>query len=172
MRGQRAANCLKPRTDLQANLYQRQSAVVEVGSLRGSERGRLRRDGSAHPFASDALPQSVGGRRTARPVPRASRHRDTASQGRRSDTQVGHCKQHRDVRLRTGAGVCGDCDAHGGLLRWIRVVNWLKSHRVLVVQKVHRCPEADVPLARPRRRVRPCSEPFPGSCAESDRQNA
>ena len=31
MLGQRAANCLRPRTDLQADLYQRQPAVVEVG---------------------------------------------------------------------------------------------------------------------------------------------
>ncbi len=31
MFGQHAANCLRPRTDLQADLYQRQPAVVEVG---------------------------------------------------------------------------------------------------------------------------------------------
>lgn len=31
MLGQRAADCLRPRTDLQADLYQRQPAVVEVG---------------------------------------------------------------------------------------------------------------------------------------------
>ena len=31
MLGQRAANCLRPRADFQADLYQRQPAVVEVG---------------------------------------------------------------------------------------------------------------------------------------------
>ncbi|MBS1907008.1 MAG: hypothetical protein JST33_10680 [Actinobacteria bacterium] len=31
MLGQRATNCLRPRTDLHADLHQRQPAVVEVG---------------------------------------------------------------------------------------------------------------------------------------------
>lgn len=38
MLGQRAANCLRPRTDLQADLYQRQPAVVEVGCFMNTGR--------------------------------------------------------------------------------------------------------------------------------------
>lgn len=38
MRGQRAANRLRPRTDIQADLYQRQPAVVEVGCFMKAER--------------------------------------------------------------------------------------------------------------------------------------
>lgn len=38
MLGQRAANCLRPRTDLQADLYQRQPAVVEVGCFMDARR--------------------------------------------------------------------------------------------------------------------------------------
>lgn len=38
MLGQRAANCLRPRTDLQTDLYQRQPAVVEVGCFMNAGR--------------------------------------------------------------------------------------------------------------------------------------